>query len=230
MTKKKVKVRVKKRKLKIGRILLCLLVLIIIGLFFYFIRKLPIKNIYIIGNNIVPESDILEISGIKNYPSFIDSSRKDIIKNIMKNEYIKDVKVEKKLWGKVYIYIEEKKILCNYNNKLLLDDSTLVDNNYNIYSYPTLISDITNVFDKFVNKFSKIDNKVLFQISEIEYTPNEVDNERFSLMMDDGNLVYITLNRITKINKYNSIYSSMNGKKGIIYLDSGDYVEIKENE
>ena len=48
-------------------------------------------------------------------------------------------------------------------------------------------------------------------------------------MMDDGNLVYITLNRITKINKYNSIYSSMDGKKGIIYLDSGDYVEIKEN-
>ncbi len=230
MTKKKVKVRVKKRKLKIGRILLCLLVLIIIGLFFYFIRKLPIKNIYIIGNNIVPENDILEISGIKNYPSFIDSSSSKIIKNIKNSEYIKDVKVEKKLWGKIYIYIEEKKILCNYNDKLLLDDSTLVDNNYNIYSYPTLISDITNVFDKFVNKFSKIDNKVLFQISEIEYTPNEVDNERFSLMMDDGNLVYITLNRITKINKYNSIYSSMNGKKGIIYLDSGDYVEIKENE
>ena len=230
MTKKKVKVRVKKRKLKIGRILLCLLVLIIIGLSFYFIRKLPIKNIYIIGNNIVPEYDILEISGIKNYPSFIDSSKKDIIKNIIINEYIKSVKVDKKLWGKIYIYIEEKKILCNYNDKLLLEDSTLVDNNYNIYSYPTLISDITSIFDKFVNKFSKIDSKVLFQISEIEYIPNEVDGERFSLMMDDGNLVYITLNKANKINKYNSIYSSMEGKKGIIYLDSGDYVEIKENE
>ena len=32
----------------------------------------------------------------------------------------------------------------------------------------------------------------------------------------------------SKINKYNSIYSGLEGKKGIIYLDSGDYVEVKE--
>ena len=134
MTKKKVKVRVKKRKLKIGRILLCLLVFVLIGVFFYFIRKLPIKNIYIIGNNIVPESDILDLSGIKNYPSFIDTSSSKIIKNIKTNEYIKDVKVEKKIWGKIYIYVEEKKILCSYNDKILLGDSTLVDNTNNIYS------------------------------------------------------------------------------------------------
>ena len=229
MTKKKVKFRVKKRKLKIGRILFCLLVLCLFVISFYFIRKLPIKNIYIIGNNIVPESEILDISGIKNYPSFIDTSNSKIKKSILENEYIKNVKVEKKLWGKVYIYIEEKKVLCIYNNKLLFEDSSLLDNTYNLCSYPTLISDITDIYDKFVDKFSKVSNETLYQISEIVYTPNEVDNERFSLMMDDGNLVYITLNRITKINKYNSIYSSMDGKKGIIYLDSGDYVEIKEN-
>ena len=46
--------------------------------------------------------------------------------------------------------------------------------------------------------------------------------------MNDGNLVYVTLPKITKINKYNSIYSGLEGKKGIIYLDSGDYVEVKE--
>ena len=46
--------------------------------------------------------------------------------------------------------------------------------------------------------------------------------------MNDGNLVYITLPKIAKINKYNSIYSGLEGKKGIIYLDSGDYVEVKE--
>jgi len=230
MTKKKVKVRVKKRKLKIGRILICLLILGILIIIGYYIKKLPIKNIYIIGNNIVPEQEIIELSGIKNYPSFIDTSKSRIIKNIKTNDYIKKVKVKKKFWGKVYIYIEEKKILCIYNDKLLLEDSSLLNNIYNIYSYPTLISDITKIYDKFVNKFSKVNTETLYQISEIEYTPNEVDNERFSLMMDDGNLVYITLNKINKINKYNSIYSSMDGKKGIVYLDSGDYVEIKEND
>lgn len=229
MAKKKVKFRVKKRKLKVGRILFCLLTLILLAVSFHYIRKLPIKNIYIIGNNIVPENEILELSGIKNYPSFINTSSKKIIKNIKTNNYIKEVKVEKKIWGKVYIYIEEKKILCIYNDKLLLEDSLLVDNKYDIYSYPLLISDITDIFNKFVGKFIKVKESILYQISEIEYTPNEVDKERFSLMMDDGNLVYITLNKINKINKYNSIYSSMNNKKGIVYLDSGDYVEIKEN-
>ena len=46
--------------------------------------------------------------------------------------------------------------------------------------------------------------------------------------MNDGNQVYITLGKVTKINKYNSIYSRLEGKKGIIYLDSGDYIEVKE--
>ena len=229
MTKKKVKVRVKKRKLKIGRIFFCLLVIGLFYVSFHFLRKLPITNIYILGNDLVPEAEILELSGIKNYPSFIDTSKYDISKKIKRNEYIKEVNVEKRIWGKVYIYIEEKKILCLYNNKLLLEDNTLVDNIYSEYSYPLVISNIDDIQDKFTSKFSLVKKEVLQKISEIEYTPNEVDNERFSLMMNDGNLVYITLTKITKINKYNSIYSSMNGKKGIVYLDSGDYVEIKEN-
>lgn len=230
MTKKKVKFRVKKRKLKVGRILICLLIVALLVISFYYLKKLPIKNIYIIGNDNIPDNVILDLSGIEDYPSFIGTSKKSIINGIKTNEYIKNIRIEKKFWGKIYIYVEEKKIICIYNNKLLLEDKSLVDNIYNIYSYPILISDITDVYDKFVDKFSDVNKETLFQISEIEYTPNEVDNERFSLMMNDGNLVYITLNKASKIDKYNSIYSSMNGKKGIVYLDSGDYVEIKENE
>ena len=47
--------------------------------------------------------------------------------------------------------------------------------------------------------------------------------------MNDSNLVYITLTKIEKLNKYTSIYQEMEGKKGIIYLDSGDYIEVKED-
>ena len=45
--------------------------------------------------------------------------------------------------------------------------------------------------------------------------------------MTDSNYVYITLSKIDKVNKYNSIVQKLENKKGIIYLDSGDYVEIK---
>ena len=83
------------------------------------------------------------------------------------------------------------------------------------------------VYENFVNKMSLVDNSILTKISEITYVPNEVDQERFTFKMNDGNLVYITLSKITKINRYNSIYSEMEGKNGIIYLDSGDYIELK---
>ena len=229
MTKKKVQVRVKKRKLKLGRVLICLLVLGIIILSIYYSFKLPIKNIYVIGNNIIPEEEIIKESGISSYPSFLGTSKSTIIKKLKNNEYINNVNLKKKFWGKIYLYIQEKKVHSIYDNKLLLEDSSLQDNTYKIYRYPTLITDITEIKEKYVDSFNKVADEVLYQISQIEWSPNEVDNERFSLMMDDGNLVYITLNKIKKINKYNSIYSSMEGKKGIIYLDSGDYIEIKEN-
>lgn len=226
--KTKIKVKVKKRKLKLKRIFICLILLLIIVLLFLLIKNVPIKNIYIIGNNILSDKEIIEISQISNYPSFIDTSKKDIIKRLEKNNYIKKVEVEKKFFNKIYIYITENKIISIYNNKLLLENGKEVENIYDIHTAPILISDISNIKEEYFKNFSKINDDILLKISEIEYSPNEVDTERFALRMDDGNLVYITLNKITKINKYNSIYSELEGKKGIIYLDSGDYIEVKE--
>lgn len=228
MSKKKIKVKVKKRKLKVKRILICLLIVILLILICYYISKLPIKNIYIIGNNIVSDREIIEISDIGDYPSFLTTKSSNIAKKLKENIYIKDIKVEKKLYNKLYIYITEKKVLCQYNNKLVLEDGSETENTYNITSYPILLSDITSIKDRFITKFSLVEETILLKISEIEYTPNDVDSERFTLKMNDGNLIYITLSKIEKINKYNSIYSSLEGKKGIIYLDSGDYVEVKE--
>lgn len=228
MSKKKIKVKVKKRKLSIRKILIFLLTIILIFLIIYYVCKTPTKNIYVIGNNILSDREILELSKADNYPPFLITSSSGIEKKLKQNIYIKNVKVKKKMGNKLYIYITEKKILCIYEDKLILEDSNIVENTYNITSHPILISNINNIQEKFISSFSLVDDTVLLKISEIEYIPNDVDSERFALKMNDGNLVYITLSKIKKINKYNSIYSSLEGKKGIIYLDSGDYVEIKE--
>jgi len=228
MSKKKIKVKVKKRKLNIKRILIALLILLLVALLAYYFSQIRIKNIYIIGNKILSDKEIIELAEIGDYPKILTTSTSGITKKIKKNVYIKEVDVVKNLNGKIYIYIIEKKILCTYDNKLMLEDYSMVENTYNISSYPILISDISNIKEKFIDKFVRVDDTILLKISEIEYTPNNVDSERFTLKMNDGNLVYITLNRIEKINKYNSIYSSLEGKKGIVYLDSGDFVEVKE--
>lgn len=226
--KKKIKVKVKKRKLKIKKILVTILLLTIIILSYLYLKRLPIRNIYIIGNNILSDREIIKMSEIDNYPSFIDTSSRDIKTKLLRNNYIKEVKIIKKFWGKVYIYITENKILALYNNRLLLESGEEVENIYNITTMPILTNDISSIKERFVSKFSLVDNDILLKISEMSYVPNEVDNERFALKMNDGNLVYVTLTKINKINKYNSIYSGLDGKKGIIYLDSGDYVEVKE--
>ena len=225
--KKKIRVKVKKRKLKIKNILILLLILIILYFGISYLLHIKIKNIYIINNSIVPDKEIIADANLEDYPSFLLTTSGEIKNNILKNNYIKDVKVTKKLGSKVYIEIEEYKPLCLYNDEIILESGKKINNIYNLH-LPILLNDVSSVYDDFINYFSKVENDILTKISEIEYTPNDVDNERFLLTMNDGNYVYITLTKITKLNKYNSIKDQLEGKLGIIYLDSGDYVEIKE--
>ena len=73
-----------------------------------------------------------------------------------------------------------------------------------------------------------VNKSILSKISEIEYTPSTIDKEKFLFLMNDGNYVYITLSKIDLINTYNEIYPTLEGKKGILHLDSGNHFEIKE--
>ena len=47
--------------------------------------------------------------------------------------------------------------------------------------------------------------------------------------MDDGNSVYLTLTKFRMINYYNDVLPQLDGKKGILYLDSGNHFQIMEN-
>lgn len=229
MATKKVKLKVKKKKKKINykRIIIALLLLAGVYLTVAYFIHLPVKNIYITGNNILSDKEIISICELDNYPEYINTYFIDIEKNLLENEYIKSAKVERKIFNKIYINIEEYEPLVIYKNKLILSSKQQVENKYNIAYLPYITNDIDSVYDKFVTAFSKVNKDALLKISHIEYSPNDVDKERFILYMVDGNYVHITLSKIEKINKYNSIVSELDGQKGIIYLDSGDYVEIK---
>lgn len=215
----------KKRNIK-HKIIVILLLLITILLAIY-ISKKPLSNIYITGNNILSDKDIIITAKLDNYPPYINTYFINIRDNLLKNSYVKTVEIKRKLFGKIYINITEHKPICIYDNKLVLSSKEKVKNIYNIDYIPYVINNIETIYDKFVEKFSLIDDSILLKISHIEYKPNDVDKERFLLYMVDSNYVYITLSKIEKINKYNSIVTELENKKGIIYLDSGDYVEIK---
>ena len=45
--------------------------------------------------------------------------------------------------------------------------------------------------------------------------------------MNDGNQVYVTVSKLDVLNKYIDIIKKLDNKKGILYLDSGNYFEVK---
>ena len=79
-----------------------------------------------------------------------------------------------------------------------------------------------------IEHIRKLDTNILGKISEITYVPNDYDKDRFLLYMDDDNTVYLTLTKFKMINYYNKVLTQLDGRKGILYLDSGNHFQIRE--
>lgn len=219
----------KKIKIKFFNIFLFLtFILIIIGAV-YEIANFKITNIYIKNNYYLTDLEVIETAKIKDYPSTFQNSCKKIEKRLEKNPLIKNAKVKKTYFTRVYIDIEENSLLF-YDaniNKIVLKDGTTVSLNYDV---PTLINQVPNkIYKKMITKFALIEPDILDNISEIKYDPDSVDKERFLLTMSDGNYVYITLSKCSNINNYLKYIKEFNNKKGILYLNSGEYFKIMEN-
>ena len=222
----------KKKVLKVKNICIILIILLLIIVSGYYLITMPIKNIYIKKNSIISDDEIIESANLYNYPSFLLTRKSQLSKQIKKNKYIKSVKISKKIGNILEITIDEyKSIAITKEGKIIIETGKTLENTYNLSDIPILINEISdeNIYNNFSNKFSKINTNILRQISQIEYSPIEVDKDRFLLYMNDTNLVYITLTKINKLNKYNKIKDVLEGKTGIIYLDSGNYVELKNS-
>lgn len=217
-----------KKKIKLKSILILLGIVIVIALIVYIFLNLKIKNIYVKGINYLQEKDIITINNLYNYPKIRDFNKEDFIKKVKENPLVNDIKVSINPLGKVVITIDENIPLCRKDNKVILSNGKIEDVNI-FLELPKLVNEIDEeVYDKFIKKIGEIDKGILSKISEIEYTPSTIDKEKFTFLMNDGNMVYITLSKIDLVNNYNEIYPTLDGKKGILHLDSGNHFEIKE--
>ena len=189
---------------------------------------MKITNIVIKNNNYLTDQEIIELAGISNYPESLANSSAEIEQRLKTNDLIKGVKVTKKFLTQVYIEVEENRPLFyyNYNNKTVLLDGTNIDDKYPV---PTVLNYITDTYyDEFIKELGNLDFSILNNISEIQFDPNDVDDNRFLLTMSDGNYVYVNISTFYKLNKYISIRESLPDKNGILYLDYGNNFEIIE--
>lgn len=229
MTKKKSK----KKKSKFRTFIFgCLFIVFILFLFLMagaYVFKNSVETIVVTGNNILTDNEIIDVSGLDyntNYYLFSASSTEDLIR---KNQFVKDVTVTRKLFFEVKIdVLEYKPLFVREDTKRIVFETgkEIIDNNYNL-DIPNLVNYIPDTkYEKFIQKMDEIDVNILNKISDIKYYPNKYDDERFVLYMNDSNRVYINLPKFKSINKYNKMVTKLEGKTGVLYLDSGNYFEI----
>lgn len=220
----------KKRKLKVSRIILFLLIVLLLFFIIKSVFKFPIKNIYISGNSYIKDQEIIDIAHISDYPSIFKYTNKYIKRNLEKNEYIKNATIKKKKLSEIYIKIDEN-IPIFYNlktKKTIMSDKRELEKQLDC---PILINYVPDrVYKKLIEKMSLVNEDIIKRISEIKYDPSNVDEERFLFSMNDGNYVYITLEKLDNINNYVEIsleiINKFGKKDGILNLDAGEYFEI----
>ena len=223
---------VKKKKLKIVPFLIVLLILIGLSFGVYQVLKANIKNIVIKNASYLNDDYVIDLAGIKDYPSFYLTSSIKMEKNLKKSPYIISAKVKRKFYHVLEIDLKvNNPLFINSSSTVVFENKGTVpiDEEIDLFRVPRLMNYVPDdKYDTVISKMALIDKGILGKISAIEYTPNDYDKDRFLLYMDDGNMVYLTLTKFKQINYYNEVLEQLEGRKGILYLDSGNHFQIKE--
>ncbi len=221
-----------KRRLNIKRVFLLVVLFSLAFMLIKEVFKLEIDTILVSGNDYLSASDIIDVSGLKIENSFLKVSKREVCKNIKTLSLVDSCTLKKSLDRKVKIIITENKPLFYYLNeeKVVLSSMDAVELE-NTFGIPTLINYVPEkVLDEFTSGLSHISGDIIRSISEIEYTPSTnskgayIDEERFMLSMNDGNIIYINNKHLDILESYDKIYAHVSlktgGKKGTYNFDS----------
>ena len=218
----------KKRKILYGRIFLAIFLLAMMIVLIVVLVPKKIKNISVSGNQFLSDQEVIELAGLEDYPSTFTHFSFQIKQALEDDVFVKSATVSKSWLYDVHITIEENHPLFydTTKQKTILESGDEADGSFDV---PTLVNYTPDtIYSKLIQKMKDLDTDVIRRISEMQYDPNDVDPNRFLFTMDDGNYVYLTANQLSNINNYVTIISKFSGKKGILYLDSGEYFQVME--
>lgn len=223
---------IKKKKLRLLPFFIFIIVITIIVFVCLFVLDTKVKNIIITGNKVLHDDEVIDLAGLTDYPSFYKTLNISIKNDISKNPIIKSVDINRSFYHVIEIEIEEYQILYKRedNGKYVLENKEEITlDRETPYTVPRLINEIPKEkLNSFIKYFKRIDLSIREKISEIKYEPNDFDKDRFLLYMDDGNSVYMTITKFERLNYYNDVLPQLDGRKGILYLDSGNHFQIME--
>ena len=223
---------VKRKKIKIIPFLIVLLVIAGLSFGVYEVLNARILNVIIKNGEYLNDDYVIDLAGIKDYPSFYLTNTISMRKKVEKSPYIIQAKIKRKFYHVLEINLDlnHPLFINNSTNMVVFENEKTVatSSEVDLFRVPRLINYVPDdKYQSFIKGMAKIDKGILGKISDIEYTPNDYDKDRFLLYMDDGNMVYLTLTKFKQINYYNEVLGQLEGRKGILYLDSGNHFQIK---
>jgi len=183
----------KRRFVKIFSFLVLVLVSILVYLLF-FSSIANITNVYISGDNLVEEDEILQVAEIKDYPNFYYSFKSKMRKKIIAHQLIKEAIITKKNKS-IYIEIFEIKPLLKIEDKYLFDNNLILKHD-NVEICPAysgsfdLLEDVDfleELNDLYLNNYENFS-----RISEIIYNPHPLNQKELRLIMRDQNTVIVS--------------------------------------
>lgn len=224
---------VKKTKIKLLPCLMVLLFFVALSFGIYYFVHLPIQNLIVEGTSYLKDDYILNLAGVRDYPSFYLISTRGIEDKLEESPYIQKAEVKREFFHVLVLDIKESKpLFINNTNKTVVfsnKEEVPVSEEIDVFRIPRLINYVPdNKYRSFIKEMADIKTDILGKISDIEYQPNDYDKDRFLLYMDDGNMVYLTLTKFDMINYYNDVLSQLENRKGILYLDNGNHFQIME--
>lgn len=228
MNKKQVKTKkVVKRRLNIKRVFLLVVIVYLLFTLAQELLKVDISNVTVTGNNYVSDSVIIKLAHLNEDVAYLRINTKEACDNIKKISLIDSCKIKRGLNWKLEIQVTENSPVFFYsnNNRLVLSNGEMIEE-ANTYAVPILINYVPeNVLKKFIDGLKSIKSDIIRSISEIEYTPSVnndgtyIDEERFMLSMNDGNIVYVNIRNLSILGIYDKIYASIGDKKGYYNFD-----------
>ena len=191
----------RKKRLRVGRLFLLLIIILAISFACVKFVDIPIRSVIITGNENLSDQEVIEIAELEDNPSYFSTFSFTLKNKLEDNFYIEEAKVRKGILS-IKINIKEEKILYieKSTGKKYTKNGSLKDGK--IVCAPFLINEVPKNKQKdFIKAMNKLNKNILCQASEIKYDPNDIDDDRYYVFMNDGNSVYLTVNKFRKLNK-----------------------------
>lgn len=202
--------RKKMKKKKRRRIIASVFFLLFLSVVIYFISPVSRINVVLIeGNKAVPQEYIKSETKLKSGASIFWARNMFISKALKNNPFIEDIHYQRIEGNIVKIILKEKRVvfktMINNEPQAFLIDGThiTIPPDFQVDAALLLSPEVENFpYAELAQKFANVPEEIMAQISEIKVTPSEIEAQRLTLLMKDGNRVIILMNKIDQRLKY----------------------------